>query len=570
MDVVPVCPYMAAHDRAERRGCACSRCLWDRRRRPRHGGAGVRFRYRGVVLRAAVRHRRARPRRRTGSLTRTSGGLRTQLRGDSLSVGSGSAAITLTSTAQRGGAWTRHRSGATRKTRFGSQAVVFATGLAEEFFVVDRRLGRRTWQWRLEPGRWTPRIGADGGVSFGAAGTLGPLAIQPPQIFDRRGRDVTPTGTRWALRRVGGVWRLQLRVVDSSLPIPYVIDPAVTHRASATATNGSGGASSLTLTRPTATSVRDLLVAQVAARGGSAMTIDTPAGWTKALDTASDTTLRQATFYRVGPQGTDDRSRSRSGAPPPRSRRSAGSPLTTGSRGPALVDRHAETASTGTSATALAASITTTLPGSLVVTAFAAATGTGFSTPSGTTERYDAQSSGASGARASVASHSFVQAAAGPTGAKSSTLTSSRWLAHLLSFAVDDVVPTVTIADPGANLRATITLEAGAADVDSGVARVQFQRALAGSGTWVNVGSAVATAPYRVSFDTRTVCGRSLRLPRRGDGQRGECRVGLARVRADRQWRPDGCSGVPRCVGLHTTRQLVLRLHPFRSLRQCS
>ena len=110
------------------------------------------------------------PRDGTVSLTRTSGGLRTQLRGDSLSVGSGSAAITLTSTAQRGGAWTRHRSGATRKTRFGSQAVVFATGLAEEFFVVDRRLGRRTWQWRLEPGRWTPRIGVDGGVSFGAAG----------------------------------------------------------------------------------------------------------------------------------------------------------------------------------------------------------------------------------------------------------------------------------------------------------------------------------------------------------------------------------------------------------------
>ena len=284
-----------------------------------------------------------------------------------------------------------------------------------------------------------------------------------------------------------------------------MIDPAVTHRASATATNGSGGATSLTLTRPTATSVRDLLVAQVAARGGSAMTIDTPDGWTRALDTAFDTTLRQATFYRVVAAGDPTTVTFAFGGTVPTQQAVGGITAYYGLKGSTLVDRHADTASTGSSATALAASITTTLPGSLVVTAFAAATGTGFGTPSGTTERYDAQSSGAASTRASVASDSFVQAAAGPTGAKSSTLTSSRWLAHLLSFAVDDVAPTVTIADPGANLRATITLEATAADVDSGVARVQFQRAVAGSGAWVNVGSAVTAAPYRVSFNTNNV-----------------------------------------------------------------
>jgi hypothetical protein len=140
-----------------------------------------------------------------------------------------------------------------------------------------------------------------------------------------------------------------------------------------------------------------------------------------------------------------------------------------------------------------------------VVTAFAAANGTGFSTPSGTTERYDAQSGGAVGTRASLASHSYVQATAGPTGAKTSTLVSSRWLAHLLSFAVDDAAPSVAIADPGTYLRGTVTLEATATDPDSGVARVQFQRAVAGSGTWVNVGPAVTAAPYRASFDTRGV-----------------------------------------------------------------
>src|SRR5439155_25555635 len=66
----------------------------------------------------------------------------------------------------------------------------------------------------------------------------------------------------------------------------------------------------------------------------------------------------------------------------------------------------------------------------------------------------------------------------------------------------DTDAPTSSQADPGANLRQTITLSASASDTGgSGLASVAFQRRPSGGGSWTTIGTD-PTSPYSVSFDT--------------------------------------------------------------------
>jgi chitinase len=69
---------------------------------------------------------------------------------------------------------------------------------------------------------------------------------------------------------------------------------------------------------------------------------------------------------------------------------------------------------------------------------------------------------------------------------------------------VDNTAPTATMNDPGANLRATVTLTASGTDGGSGVANVVIQRSPASAGTWTTV-CTDTTSPYSCSFDTTTV-----------------------------------------------------------------
>ena len=68
----------------------------------------------------------------------------------------------------------------------------------------------------------------------------------------------------------------------------------------------------------------------------------------------------------------------------------------------------------------------------------------------------------------------------------------------------DRGAPTASISDPGANLRATVTLNGSASDALSAVASVAFERSPAGAGTWTTIGSD-SSAPYSFSFDTTAV-----------------------------------------------------------------
>jgi chitinase len=69
---------------------------------------------------------------------------------------------------------------------------------------------------------------------------------------------------------------------------------------------------------------------------------------------------------------------------------------------------------------------------------------------------------------------------------------------------VDNTAPAVTMTDPGANIRGTVTLGATSSDTGSGVLNVVIQRSPAGAGTWTDV-CTDASSPYSCSFDTTTV-----------------------------------------------------------------
>ena len=76
---------------------------------------------------------------------------------------------------------------------------------------------------------------------FTSGKTVGARHILPVAIFDRSGKDVTPAGLRWSLRKAASGWLLELKLNDAKLPLPYVIDPGLTG-VSATATSLAAGA----------------------------------------------------------------------------------------------------------------------------------------------------------------------------------------------------------------------------------------------------------------------------------------------------------------------------------------
>src|SRR5919109_74259 len=185
-----------------------------------------------------------------------------------------SAALALEGAA--GGAWRRFVNGVTRPTAYGAETIVVDGATKEQFLTVGERQGLRTWRWRIESNR-TPRVGDDGGVAFLDPKThkLTDISIAPVKIFDAERKDVTPAGLRWNVERSAGSWWLTLRVHDANLPLPYIIDPAITHRNTQTGTTAAG--TSVTVTKPTGVQANDLLVAELVV---GANVTPTASGWT--------------------------------------------------------------------------------------------------------------------------------------------------------------------------------------------------------------------------------------------------------------------------------------------------
>jgi len=158
------------------------------------------------------------PRNRSSS-TVTSSGFQVRL---------GRASVSLSSTTGARSRWTPYDDGAARPTRYGQELVTVSGSGAEQLLQVDRHQGKRTWSWKLETSGLIPTLRKDGAVAFaGAGGKDTGLRIAPVELLDTQGRPVTPKGLRWSLARRGGVDFLELRLDDSSLPVPYLIDPSV-------------------------------------------------------------------------------------------------------------------------------------------------------------------------------------------------------------------------------------------------------------------------------------------------------------------------------------------------------
>ena len=404
------------------------------------------------------------------------------------------ASVSVVSEDVGGARWRSHVHGVTRETEFGSETIVVDGARTEKFLTVTERQGEKTWRWKLAT-RLIPRLGDDGAVSFldKANNHVTSLVIDPVQILDRSGKEITPEGLRWDLAKTDSGWWLTLDLDDSELPLPYVIDPAVSYRTSQTANNGAGS-TSLTINVPAGVAANDLLVAHVAVRGNGAITA--PGGWTPLVDTTNGNFIRQATYYRIA-GSSEPTSYQWTFASTP-----AGGGMSAfyGVKSTSPVDVTGTT-QTANSATVTAPSVTTAANDALVLAFFAVRTSSAFDQAGGMTELYESSASGG----VAAATDTMTQATAGPTGAKTSGVTSARNIGHQIAFDVDDVVPSVTQTDPGTPLAGIVSLAATASDADSAVAQVQFQRSPAGAGTWVNVGAADTTAPYSVSFDTTAV-----------------------------------------------------------------
>jgi adhesin/invasin len=144
---------------------------------------------------------------------------------DGYTIRRGRSAVALTSTAG-GRRWSAFAHGTQRPTSFGFETITVDSATTEDFLTVNRRQGVRTWRWQLDARNVEPRLGADGGIGFVGGNIASQLRIPPVKIQDGAGADITPSGSRWSLIRKHGAWSLELRLDDSHLPLPYVIDPA--------------------------------------------------------------------------------------------------------------------------------------------------------------------------------------------------------------------------------------------------------------------------------------------------------------------------------------------------------
>jgi hypothetical protein len=384
--------------------------------------------------------------------------------------------------ASAGRAWKHYAHGAERPTPFGRETVVVGSRTTEQFLTVDRRQGERTWRWRLQTGGLTPRLNQDGTVVL-HDGALSGVSVDPARILTPGGRDITPAGLRWSVGRQGGAWWLSLRVDDTKLPLPYVIDPAITLRGVLGANNGAGAAS-ITESVPAGVAANDFMLAVVSVHGGSGRTISAPGGWTLLRRENQGANLAQAIYYRTASgsepasyQWTFNASDKATGGIVAYVGVNLVNPIDQSSGGVSGVNGNAVTAP----------SVTTSANNARVVGFFGMNKAGTFTPPGGTNERWD-QASGATSSEAA----DLTQAVAGATGAKTATSNQSNaWVGQLVALNLDSTppsAPSLSINESSADsyvsgttfwyrptgAGSTFTVNATTSDGQSGLQKVTF------------------------------------------------------------------------------------------------
>ena len=336
------------------------------------------------------------------------------------------------------------------------------------------------------------------------------ITMDPVRILDGEGKDVTPEGLRWGLEEGNLGWFLTLKLDDADLPLPYVIDPAVTHRASAT-TQHHGPARSVVLTMPAGVQDTRTCSWRTSPPGWSNVTITTPAGWTVAgRRRTTGTIVRLADLLpgrrrlrarllhvdvrtraerggrRRSAPSTASRRRRRPGDRERRRRRPAND--TRPRRRPRSRRRRAQRRSPSPSSRS----------GTNSTYSPADRHGPSSTRPQASRTAVNSRASRRHEAHADRRGHrkqrpSTVSTAVAGRGTRPpSTSTTS--------------TPTGSLTDPGSPLAGTVTLNGTREPTRTRRSRsVLFQRSPADAGTWTDIGTATRPRRYSVSFDTTGV-----------------------------------------------------------------
>lgn len=203
------------------------------------------------------------------------------------------------------------------------------------------------------------------------------------------------------------------------------VQAAISARSSGVSTgDNAGGATSLTITKPSGAAAGDVMIAIIGVRGGTGVTV-TATGWTAVTATGtatSSTTLRGSAFYRVVTASeASSYSFSFGGA----TQKASGVISTYSGVDTASPINVAAVQANASSITMTAPSVTTTVANTMLVGGYSNATGTTFSAGSSFTLRgQDASTGGSATTRTTTGLQDAAQAAAGASGTKTMTAAS--------------------------------------------------------------------------------------------------------------------------------------------------
>jgi hypothetical protein len=354
-----------------------------------------------------------------------------------------------------------------------------------------------------------PTLQQDGSVTFGSSD----LYIPAPKILNTSGLDISPNDLKWKLKAQNGGWLLQLELKDANLPVPYIIDPAISYR-SGTSNILTVAGTTLTLSKPSGVEPADLLLAEVSVEGGTGVTITAPSGWTLVRRDDNGTNLAQAIYRHVVAAGDPTSWDWTFGS----HFASGGIVAYSGVNTTTPIDTSSESENGTSNSTVVAPAITTSAANELLVVFYGMEHNKNFSTPTNMTERYDAFNA-QSGASTGSAADDETRASAGSTGTRTSTATGAGfWIAQSIALKLtnDATAPSISIETPTAVTNPTgqyydsasgtqwvkgggsgsFSLTATASDAESGVKSVAFPSVAGTSGWSGSTGGTDTASPY--------------------------------------------------------------------------
>ncbi len=432
-------------------------------------------------------------------------------------VASKAGTVRVTQAGATPASWVRFANGTTRSTSYGNEAIVLGGARAdgEQYLTVREHSGAHTLKWKLATGSLRPTLRSDGSVLISPDHVVSGFRILPLAILDTDGKNVTPDGAAWGIQHRAGSWWLTLALDDSSLPTPYVIDPALESFRAAQSANTGFNATTMTITKPVGLAVNDLMIAAITARGGTNTFVCAPAvtgAWTSIRADDSTTVLHQQIYWKVA-TAADVAAASyiftfgtAAGCATTTSLQAAGGiSAFFGVNDAAPIDANSGQANaSGTAVTA--PTMTNATAGNFLVGAFGSANGAApfWTAPGGLptfTERWDAASTiGVAANRATSELATATTTAAGLTGTKVATGTTAAVnIGQLLTLSLDTVAPTDTIAVTSA-APAGSTFLSGTNVFYNGTAAGSFQL----QDTVAETGSGVASVAFPVLGGTTT------------------------------------------------------------------